>query len=141
MMIYFDTNILIYAIVNQGNNRMELSKKLIEKALDDNEFYISNLVLIEYIFGLSKLKILDKKSDTIDIYSKFCKDKISKIEILNAYEKCQKLSKCRNINDFIHLEIANKHCKKIVTFDSDFKNLQKFYDVEIEILGNSNEME
>jgi predicted nucleic acid-binding protein len=43
----------------------------------------------------------------------------------------------RKLSDFIYLEIANKYFKKIVTFDNDFKNLQKFYDVEIEILGDN----
>ena len=93
------------------------------------------MVLLEYIFGLSKLKIIDKKSDTIDRYNDFCTSSIDKFIVFNAYKKCQKFGKCRNINDFIHLEIANRYCKKLVTFDSDFKNLQKFYDLEIEILG------
>ncbi len=69
------------------------------------------------------------------MYSNFSKSNIDKFTILNAYKKCQKFNKCRNINDFIHLEIADKYCDKIVTFDSDFKNLQEFYNVEIEILG------
>ncbi len=56
------------------------------------------------------------------------------LDVLNSYKNCLKFNKCRNINDFIHLEIANKHCEKIITFNSDFKNLQKFYDIEIEIL-------
>ncbi len=134
MMIYFDTNILIYSIVDQGDDKLKLSRKLIDEAISNNKFYISSLVLIEYIFGLSKLKAIDKKSDTIELYKEFCKDKLSMDIILKAYEKCRQFNKCRNINDFIHLEIANRHCDKIVTFDGDFKNLQKFYNVKIEIL-------
>ncbi len=134
MMIYFDTNVLIYAIINQGDNKLRLSKKIIEEALMDNKFFISELVLIEYIFGLSKLKIIDDRTNSINFYSKLLKEGLDNSTIINAYKKCRKSNKCRNINDFIHLEIANRHCEKIVTFDSDFKNLQDLYSVEIEIL-------
>jgi len=84
---------------------------------------------------LSKLKIIDNCKNEILFYSDFCKFSFNYLDVINAYKKCQKLNKCRNINDFIHLEIANRYCEKLVTFDSDFKNLQKFYDVEIKILG------
>ncbi len=133
-MLYFDTNILVYSVADQGSNRTKLSKQLIEEAINSNIFYISSLVLSEFIFTLSKLKILDKNNKAMKLYSKFCKNKIDKEIVLQAYEKCKKLNKCRNINDFIHLEIANTYCSKLMTFDNDFKNLEKFYDIEIDIL-------
>ncbi len=43
------------------------------------------------------------------------------------------------LNDFIHFELADKYCEKIVTFDSDYKNLQELYSVKIEILGKKYE--
>ncbi len=67
MMIYFDTNVLVYAVADQGVGKYKLSKQLIEEAFRNKQFFISELVLLEYIFGLSKLKIIDKKPDTIDI--------------------------------------------------------------------------
>ena len=139
MMIYFDTNVLIYTVADQGDNKTILSKYIIKKAIIDQKFFISELVLIEFIYALSKLKILDKKQDLVNLYSKFCQNSISKELILSACRKCQKLNKCKNINDFIHLEIANENCEKIVTFDSDFRNLQQFYNGKIEILKDSYE--
>ena len=136
-MIYFDTNILVYNSIEQDFDKTVLSEKLINQAIKNSEFVISSLVLNEFIFTLSKLKIIDECKDKISLYSKFCKFNFNKTNILNAYQKCRKDKKCKNINDFIHLEIANKHCKKIVTFDSDFKNLQKFYDLKIELLGKN----
>ena len=67
-------------------------------------------------------------------YKTLCKGEINTEIVIGAYNKCEKLNKCRNINDFIHLEVANRYCEKLVTFDSDFKNLEKFYNIEIEIL-------
>jgi len=133
-MIYFDTNVLIYSTIDQDQEKALISKELIEKSIKSDDFVISPLVLNEFIFVLSKQKIIDKYKENVEFYSQFCKFGFNKSDVLNAYDKCQKLDKCRNINDFIHLEIANKHCKKLVTFDSDFKSLQKFYDIEIEIL-------
>ncbi len=140
-MTYFDTNILVYNSIEQDLNKSILSEELIKRSIHENSFAISSLVLSEYIFTLSKLKIIDECKDYIILYSKFCKFNFDKSDTLNAYKKCQKLKKCRNINDFIHLEIANRSCEKIVTFDSDFKNLQKFYDVKVKILGDNYEME
>ena len=140
-MIYFDTNVLIYNSIEQDLNKSMLSEKFIKHAIKTNTFVISPLVLSEFIFVLSKQKIIDKCKDDVKLYSHFCKFSINRLDIINAYKKCKKLNKCRNINDFIHLEIANKYCDKIVTFDSDFKNLQGSYDIEIEILGGGYEME
>ncbi|WP_024787380.1 MULTISPECIES: type II toxin-antitoxin system VapC family toxin [unclassified Lebetimonas] len=133
-MIYFDTNVLIYNTLNQDEEKYLLAEKLIKDALEHDEFVISSLVISEYIFTLSKLKIINECREHIDFYSKFCQFTFNKHDVLNAYQKCIKLNKCRNINDFIHLETANKFCKKIITFDFDFKNLEKFYNIEIEIV-------
>jgi len=39
-----------------------------------------------------------------------------------------------NTNILVYSEIANTYCSKLITFDNDFKNLEKFYDIEIDIL-------
>ncbi len=135
-MIYFDTNVLIYNSIEQDLDKSMLSEKLIKNAIKTNMFVISPLVLSEFIFVLSKLKVIDECKDDIRLYSRFCKFNVNRLDVINAYEKCQKFNKCRNINDFIHLEIADRYCDKLITFDSDFKNLEAFYDIEIEILGS-----
>ncbi len=132
MMIYFDTNVLIYTVATQGDKKTEISNYLISKAIKRKEFFISELVLIELIFGLSKLKIENK--EIVDLYYDLSKSMINNDIVISAFKKCKLLNKCRNINDFVHLEIVNRYCDKLITFDSDFKNLEKFYDIEIEIL-------
>ena len=120
-MIYFDTNVLVYYCINQDDIKQRISQNFIQQAITENNFFISSLVLMEFIFTISKLK-------------KFVKTSIDINSVLLAYQKCKRLNRCRNISDFVHLEIANNYCKKLVTFDSDFKNIQKFFNIEIEIL-------
>ena len=40
----------------------------------------------------------------------------------------------KNFNDAIHVKIAEKHCRKLVTYDSDFKKFKDKSQLEIEIL-------
>ena len=133
-MIFFDTNVLVYYTVNQDKNKQRLSEKLIEEAIRDDCFFISPLVMTEYIFILSKLKIRDENSDKISFFNKFVKGTISNIEITEAYKICQKIDFCRNINDAIHLVVAQKYCHKLITFDSDFKRFKEFTNINIEVL-------
>ena len=133
-MIFFDTNVLIYNSIEQDKMKGNLSDLLIKEAIDKDDFFISTLVFSEYLFTLAKLKILDECEDKIMLYSKYINSSIGKEDVIDAYNKCKTLNSCRNINDFIHLEIAEKYCEKIVTFDSDFKNLQNLYSVKIDIL-------
>jgi len=59
-MVYLDTNILIYASVEQDIIKKEKSLSLIEKLIQNKSFFLSSLVLQEFVFTMSKLKI-DKK--------------------------------------------------------------------------------
>ncbi len=133
-MLFFDTNILIYYCINQDEEKQRISRELIKTSLKNDSFVISSLVLAEFIFTLNKIKKFDEQKDKIEFFKKFTKYSMKKSDVFNAYEKCNKINKCRNINDFIHLEIANKYCQRLITYDSDYKNLGKFYNIKIEIL-------
>ena len=133
-MIFFDTNVLVYYTINQDEEKQRHSKKLIEDAIVDGKFFISPLIMTEYIFVLSKLKILDENRDKILFFSKFIQGNISTIETMEAYKICQESQCCKNINDVVHLIVAQQYCNKLLTYDSDFKKLQKYTDIEIEIL-------
>jgi predicted nucleic acid-binding protein len=90
-------------------------------------------VLSEYIFVLSKLKILDEQQEKIEFFKNFCHYCISVDDVINAYKICKEKS-CRNINDAIHLTIADKFCKELVTFDTDFKKFEKYSKIKINFL-------
>jgi predicted nucleic acid-binding protein len=46
-----------------------------------------------------------------------------------------KANKLKSINDIIHLKVAEQHCNKLITFDSDFRSLRSFSNIEIEIIS------
>ena len=133
-MIFFDTNILVYATINQGTDKLELSEKYIEDAMLNGTFFISPLVFSEYIFILSKLKIIDEHYEDVELFSKFIDGSLNREVSSNAYALCKNLDFCKNINDVIHLKIAEEYCQRLVTFDTDFNKLQKYTNIEIEIL-------
>ena len=135
-MIFFDTNVLVYMIIDQDKKKQFISEKLIIKALENDSMIISPLVISELIFILSKLnlsennilKALKPFYNNSNIYSQ-------DIKMTNeAFELCLKLKTCKNINDAIHLKFAEKYCDKLITFDSDFKKFIPHTNLEIEIL-------
>jgi predicted nucleic acid-binding protein len=131
---FFDTNILVYATIDQGTEKLVLSEKRIEESIREGSFFISPLVLSEYIFILSKLKVLQEHHEDVVFYSNFVVGAIDSQITTQAYTLCKKLSFCKHINDAIHLQMAQKHCTKLLTFDSDFRRFEKFSEIEIEIL-------
>jgi len=131
---FFDTNVLIYFTINQDQHKWELAKKYLYEALDKEIFFISPMVLSEYIFILSKYKIQKQHKDKIMFFAQYVKGNIDAKRVVNAYSKCQKINFCKNINDAIHLKVAEQYCNKLVTFDADFKKLDKYTELEIEIL-------
>ncbi|NWF65888.1 MAG: type II toxin-antitoxin system VapC family toxin [Campylobacterales bacterium] len=133
-MIFFDTNMLIYFSINQIEDRQKRSMEIVEKAIAEDRFFISPLVFSEFIFVLSKIKMLDVSEERVKYFSKYIQGSIDKKLVKESYLLCEEIKFCKNINDVIHLKTAEKYCSKIITFDSDFKNLQKFTNLEIEIL-------
>lgn len=134
MMQLFDTNVLIYMSINQGEKKQSMSQSLIRDAIAKKVFFITPLILSEYIYTLSKLKILSEQRNKVELFSRYVSGNIDKKIIIEAYELCQEINFCRNINDVIHLKVAEQYCTKLITFDSDFKKLQKYTDIEIEVI-------
>jgi len=131
---FFDTNVLVYFTINQEHHKWELAKKYIYEALDSEKFFISPMVLSEYIFILSKYKIQKQHHDKVEFFSRYVEGSIDASRVVDAYTVCQEIDFCKNINDVIHLKVAEEYCTKLVTFDSDFKKLQMYTEIEIEIL-------
>lgn len=139
-MIFFDTNLLVYSAVNLDEEKQKISDNLIETAIKDNVFVVSPLVLSEFIFVLSKLKVNRILVDqAISSYKPFVKYPLEVAIVLDAYDLCKELELCNNINDAIHLKYAERHCSKVVTFDRDFRKFKKSTDTKIEILTATQE--
>ena len=131
---FFDTNVLVYATIDQDKEKMLLSQKIIAQAIEDSTFFISALVLSEYIFILSKLKIIDEQDEKIMLFSTLSQGNHDSEMVIDGYNLCKQVDFCKNINDVIHLKMTEKYCRRLVTFDTDFKKLEKYTDIEIEIL-------
>lgn len=63
MMVYFDTNVLIYAFSKNVDNEKQknISIELVEEAIKNNSLIVSELILSEFAFisnKLNKTKIL-----------------------------------------------------------------------------------
>lgn len=134
-MHYLDTNILIYACVNQDFKKMEKSQQLIKELANANMLLLSPLSLQELIFTLSKLNI-DKGhiKSNYELFSNFCQYSLDKQLLDSAFEICIQIDFCKNINDIIHIKFAEKYCDTFSTFDHDFKKLDQLTDIEINIL-------
>jgi len=134
-MVYLDTNVLIYASVEQDSIKHKESIALIEKLVLNNILVLSPLVLQEFIFTLSKLKV--KKEDIeydARFYFKFVSENYTKQMLEEALIICLENQNCKNINDILHLKLATKYADKLITYDSDFKKLQDITSVEIVLL-------
>ena len=134
-MVYIDTNVLIYASIEQDVYKKEKSLDIIEKLVNANELILSPLVMQEYIFTLSKLKV-DREIIEHDtaFYFNFVSENYTKEMLEDALKICLKEKNCKNINDILHMKLASKYATKLLTYDSDFKKLQKYTDINIEIL-------
>lgn len=131
MKIYCDTNVLIYASITQD----EVKKAKAIDTLEQNDVVVSPLTLQEFIFAMSRLG-MDRELiiGDLDYYSRFSAGEISKESVLGAFELCAKINYCKNINDIIHLKLAEIHTSKIVTFDRDFEKLKAYSHIDIDIL-------
>jgi predicted nucleic acid-binding protein len=135
-MIFFDTNILVYSLVNIDSKKQKQSDSYIEYALSENTLIISPLVISELIYTLAKLDT-DKNSIQrgISIFSDCCKHDITKDLTIEAFAIAMHLNRGTSINDFIHLKFAEKHCNKLLTFDTGYDQLKRYSTLEIEVLS------
>lgn len=134
-MIYFDTDVLVHYIVFQDIEKHKKAEELIKSSIENKEFSISFLTLQELIFVLAKLNV---DSETIvknyNYFKQFSMFNISKESFERAFKISSKTS-FKSINDCLHTAIAEKHCKKLITFNaSDFKKIQKLSDLQIQYL-------
>lgn len=134
-MVYLDTNVLIYASIEQDVSKKERSLAILDRLISEDKLILSTLVLQEFVFTLAKLGI-DNNIIKIDsaFYMRFVAVEQDVFTLKQAIALCCDKNYCKNINDVTHLLLAEKSkCKKIVTYDKDFKKLETLGAIEIEI--------
>jgi len=136
-MVYLDTNVLIYASVEQDLQKKERSIELIEKFVEEESLLLSTLVIQEFVFTLAKLGLPYKaiRKDSA-FYMDYATVGLDYSVMKRSVDACCQLEKCRNINDLSHLFLAEKGgAKYLLTYDSDFKILERLpLSVTIKIL-------
>ncbi len=135
-MVYLDTNVLIYASVEQDIEKKNVSLALLENLIIEKQLLLSTLTLQEFVFTMAKLKIDNEiiKKDS-EYYFSFVNVEQDYFILKQAIELCCNENQCKNINDVMHILLAQKaKCSRLITFDSDFKKLERFSEIKIEVL-------
>ena len=135
MMVYFDTNVLLYAFTKNidDEKQREISIILVEEAIDNDTLIVSEVILCEFAFVSNKLN--ENKNDinsNLEFLSTFLQPSNFSInqrmiEILN------KTNLYISSFDVYHLAFAEYHNSKLFTFDKGFKKLQNISKIEIDI--------
>ena len=134
-MVYLDTNVLIYAALEQDRQKKEISIALIESLTDANALILSPLTLQEYIFTLGRLGISGEIiAHDVTFYQEHLGENYDAQMLVSALQQCVQSRTCKHINDLLHLQIANRYADKLVTFDRDFGKLREYARVEVEVL-------
>lgn len=134
-MVYFDTNVLLYAFAKNIDDEKQknISTILVEEAIDNDTLMISEVILCEFAFVSNKLN--EDKNDidnNLEFLSTFLQPSNFSInqrmiEILN------KTNLYISSFDVYHLAFAEYHNTKLFTFDKGFKKLQNISKIEINI--------
>ncbi len=135
-MVYLDTNVLVYASVEQDIEKKNRSLALLEKLIIKKQLLLSTLTLQEFVFTMAKLKIDNDiiKQDS-DYYFSFVNVEQDYFILKQAIELCCDENQCKNINDVMHILLAQKaKCSRLITFDGDFRKLDGLNSVKVEIL-------
>ncbi|GGC07172.1 type II toxin-antitoxin system VapC family toxin [Dyadobacter sediminis] len=134
-MIYFDTDVIIHYFIKQDLNKHNLAIKLFREAFQSNQFFCSLLCLQEASFVFSKLNMpnsdIDVMTNKLLISSPVTFD-------VGQFKRAKVLANeigFHNINDCLHLAIAEVHCNQLYTFNkSDFNRLKRLTKLELVIL-------
>jgi len=134
--VYLDTNVLVYASVEQDIEKKKRSLALLEELVNKKQLMLSTLTLQEFVFTLAKLKIdNDIIKEDSEYYFSFVNVEQDYVVLKEAIELCCDENQCKNINDVMHLLLAEKaKCSRLITFDGDFKKLDGVNDVRVEVL-------
>jgi predicted nucleic acid-binding protein len=134
-MVYFDTNVLIYAFSKNVDDekQKDISVKLVEEAIKNDTLIVSELILCEFAFISNKINE-DKNDidDNLEFLSTFLQP--SNISINQRILTILKETNLYTSSfDIYHLAFSEYHNLKLFTFDKGFKKLQNISKIEVVI--------
>ncbi|MFC5410739.1 type II toxin-antitoxin system VapC family toxin [Larkinella bovis] len=135
-MKYFDTDVIINAVVEQDIVKHQEAKELVFNALNDNTFIISTLVIQETGYALARIGLpVEEIERNLAFFSSL---NVCLVEhaALNRGIELASLVGFKNMNDCIHTAVAESiNCEQLFTYNqSDFKRIQKNTSLTISIL-------
>ncbi|KIM13032.1 MAG: hypothetical protein KU38_02535 [Sulfurovum sp. FS08-3] len=134
-MVFFDTNVLIYAFCKNTDNKeqQDISVKLFDEAIENQNLIVSELILCEFAFISNKLR--ENKNnidDNLKFLSTFLKQSNHHIN-LRMTEILKETSLYMSSFDVNHLAFCEYYNSKLFTFDKDFKKLQHLSKIKLVI--------
>jgi len=133
MMIYFDTNVLVYATVNNGP-KGDVCRKIIEESINKkSKIYTSSLTWDEFTYSIWKKEGKEKAIIQGENFLKIPLLKLINADALVVY-KAQSLVKEYGLKprDAIHAATAILNdIKEIATDDSDFDKIKELKRIKI----------
>ena len=134
-MIYFDTDVLIHYLVEQDSDKHLQAIRLFEQASENGLFFLSLLCLEEAAFVLAKLKVDTLSIDMlVNRLLPHATVGYDRNQFLRAKDLAKKVG-FQNMNDCLHMAIAETYCQELYTFNkSDFKRLQPYTTLKVTLL-------
>lgn len=135
VMIYLDTNVLIYAFCKNVDNeeQKKISQEILKSSIIDKTLLLSEIILYEFAFICTKLK---ESQETIKLNLEFLTKYVKNADIQDDV-MClmQETSTYKHSFDAYHVCFSNKfECAELVTFDNGFKQFEKNSETKIKIL-------
>ena len=135
MMVYFDTNVLIYAFAENVDDQKQkdISVKLVGEAIENGSLIVSELILCEFAFISNKLKENKTEIDNnLEFLSEYLQPNDSSI-YKRMLEILKETSLYISSFDVYHLAFSEFYNTKLITFDKGFKKLREIAKIEIVI--------
>ena len=134
-MIYFDTDVLVNALVAQDPEKHRQSSELIERAGASDTAIISNLGVQEALFVIDRIGINPQDfNEACDTLMRMRPVAYTLEDLQRGIELARQVG-FRNINDCIHTAIAESHCTELVTYNrQDFRQISGTTALRITIL-------
>jgi predicted nucleic acid-binding protein len=133
MMVYFDTNVLIYAFSKNIDDprQKDISVKLVGEAIENESLILSELILCEFAFISNKLK---ENKEEIDDNLEFLSEYL-KLTDVSIHQRMLEILKETSLYissfDVYHLAFSEYYNAKLITFDKGFKKLEKLSKIEL----------
>jgi len=136
MMVYFDTNVWVYAFSQNVDNeaQQQLAIKQIEDAMEHETIIVSKVLLCELAFVLAKV---EEDNKAIDARLAFVSSYIKPTDItmqLRVLELLKETQLYKSSFDVHHVAFSEYYKAKLITFDKGFKHLKSHAKIALEIL-------